>query len=188
MVRQPRVWGLVRGRTRGLFDELAPSWETRIGPQHVAALELALDGLDPPSTVLDLGTGTGVAAKAVAVRFPDARVTGVDLSPAMIEQAKAGLPPELAARVGFEVGDASALAVEDGAFDLVMLSNMIPFFDELARVTASRGAVVLSFSRSDETPIYVPSDRLERELGRRGFAEFANFSADPATALRGTRR
>jgi ubiquinone/menaquinone biosynthesis C-methylase UbiE len=188
VVRQPRVWGLVRGRTRGLFDRLAPSWETRIGPQHVAALDLALDGLGSPRRVLDLGTGTGVAAKAVAARFPDARVTAVDLSPGMIEQAKAGLPPELVGRVGFEVGDASALAFEDGAFDLVTLANMIPFFDELARVTAPGGAVVLSFSRGDETPIYVSFDRLERELGRRGFAEFADFSADPATALRATRR
>jgi malonyl-CoA O-methyltransferase len=177
----------VRGRTRGLFDQLAPSWETRIGPQHVAALELALEGLDPPRRVLDLGTGTGVAAKAVAMRFPDAQVTGVDLSPGMIEQAKAGLPSGLAERVVFEVGDASALAFGDGAFDLVTLANMIPFFDELARVTAPGGAVVLSFSRGEETPIYVPFDRLRRELGRRGFAEFADFSAGPATALRATR-
>jgi ubiquinone/menaquinone biosynthesis C-methylase UbiE len=177
----------VRGRTRGLFDQLAPSWETRIGPQHVAALELALDGREPPRQVLDLGTGTGVAAKAVATRFPEARVTAVDLSPAMIEQAQAGVPPELAGRVRFEVGDASRLRFEDGVFDLVTLANMIPFFDELARITASGGAVVLSFSRGDETPIYVPFDRLERELRRRGFAEFAHFSADPATALRATR-
>ena len=178
----------MRGRTRGLFDQLAPSWETRIGPQHLAALELALDGLDPPTNVLDLGTGTGVAAKAVATRFPGACVTGVDLSPGMIEQAKVGLPPELAGRVTFEVGDASALAFEDGAFDLVTLANMIPFFDELTRVAATGGSVVLSFSRGYETPIYVPFDRLERELGRRGFAEFADFSAEPATALRATRR
>jgi malonyl-CoA O-methyltransferase len=177
----------VRGRTRGLFDQLAPSWETRIGPQHVAALRLALDGLEPPRQVLDLGTGTGVAAKAVATRFPEAQVTAVDLSPGMIEEAQAGLPPELDGRVRFEVGDASALRFEDGAFDLVTLANMIPFFDELARVATPGGVVVFSFSRGDETPIYVPFDRLERELSRRGFAEFADFSADPATALRATR-
>jgi malonyl-CoA O-methyltransferase len=170
-----------------MFDQLAPSWETRIGPQHLAALELALDGLDQPRQVLDLGTGTGVAAKAVAIRFPEAHVTAVDLSPGMIEEAQAGLPPELDGRVRFEVGDASALRFDDGEFELVTLANMIPFFDELARVTAPGGAVVLSFSRGRETPIYVPFDRLERELRRRGFAEFADFSADPATALRATK-
>jgi hypothetical protein len=65
---------------------------------------------------------------------------------------------------------------------------MIPFFDELARVTAPGGTLVLSFSRGNETPIYVPFDRLRDELGRRGFAEFAEFSAGPATALRAERR
>ena len=65
---------------------------------------------------------------------------------------------------------------------------MIPFFDELARVTASGGTLVLSFSRGDETPIYVPFERLRDELGRRWFAEFAEFSAEPATAFRAQRR
>jgi hypothetical protein len=65
---------------------------------------------------------------------------------------------------------------------------MIPFFDELARVTARGGSVVASFSLGPETPIYVPFARLRRELGRRGFAEFAEFSSEPATALRATRQ
>jgi hypothetical protein len=65
---------------------------------------------------------------------------------------------------------------------------MIPFFDELTRVTSPGGTVVCSFSRGPETPIYVPFRRLRRELGRRGFAEFADFSEGPATALRATRR
>ena len=77
----------------------------------------------------------------------------------MIEEARRKLPPELAGRVRFEVGDASALACPDGDFDLVVLSNMIPFFDELARVVAPGGTLVLSFSRGAETPIYVAPER-----------------------------
>ena len=42
---------------------------------------------------------------------------------------------------GGDVGDASALPYESAAFDLVTLNNMIPFFDELARVTAPGGYV-----------------------------------------------
>jgi len=188
VVRQPRLWRLLRGRFRRLFDSIAPTWETRIGPQHVAALELALAELEPPRRALDVGTGTGVAAKAVASRFAAVRVTGVDLSPVMIDEAEARLPAELRDRVDFEVGDASELRFEDGAFELVTLANMIPFFDELARVTSPGGVVVLSFSRGAETPIYVEPNRIRRELGRRGFAEFADFSAGAATALRATRR
>jgi ubiquinone/menaquinone biosynthesis C-methylase UbiE len=188
VVRQPRLWGLLRGRLRRIFDTIAPTWETRIGPHHVAALELALAELSPPARVLDLGTGTGVAAKTVAQRFPNARVAAVDLSPTMIAEAKSRLPAELDGRVVYEVADAAELPFDDGAFGLVTLANMIPFFDELARVTAPGGTVVFSFSRGAETPIYVSFGRLRRELARRAFAEFADFSAGPATALRATKR
>jgi ubiquinone/menaquinone biosynthesis C-methylase UbiE len=188
VVREPRLWRLLRGRLRTVFDAIAPTWETRIGPHHVAALELAVAELSPPARALDLGTGTGVAAKAVAQRFPNAHVAAVDLSPAMIAEARSRLPPELGGRVAYQVADASSLPFDDGAFELVTLANMIPFFDELARVTAPGGAVVFSFSRGAGTPIYVSPGRLRRELGRRGFAEFADFSAGPATALRATRR
>jgi hypothetical protein len=47
---------------------------------------------------------------------------------------------------------------------------------------------VLSFSKGADTPIYVAAERLRDELGRRGFAEFAEFSAEPATALRAKRQ
>jgi ubiquinone/menaquinone biosynthesis C-methylase UbiE len=183
VVRRPTLWRLLRGRTRGMFDDLAPTWETRIGPGHVAALSLALAELPPPSQALDLGTGTGVAAQTVARRFEDATVVGVDLAPGMVAQAQAQLPPELDSRVSFQVGDAAELPFADAAFELVTLANMIPFFDELARVTAPGGAVVFSFSRGAETPIYVSPERLRRELERRGFTLFADFSAGPATAL-----
>jgi ubiquinone/menaquinone biosynthesis C-methylase UbiE len=183
VVRRPLLWRLLRGWTRGVFDRLAPTWETRIGPHHVTALELALDGLPPPRRVLDLGSGTGVATAAVARRFPDAEVAGVDLSPGMVAEARRQLAPDLESRVHFEVGDASRLPFEDGAFELVVLMNMIPFFDELARVLAPGGAIVFSFSKGAETPIYVPPERLRAELGRRGFTQFADFAADPATAL-----
>ena len=188
VVRRPLLWQVFRRPLRSMFDGLASTWETRIGPHHLRALDLALEDVLPPRRILDLGTGTGVVAIALAERYPEAQVVGIDISPGMIEEAARKLPPELAGRVRFEVGDASALDCDDSDFDLVVLSNMIPFFDELARIVTPGGFLVLSFSRGDETPIYVPSGRLREELGRRGFAEFAEFSAEPATALRAKRR
>jgi SAM-dependent methyltransferase len=91
-------------------------------------------------------------------------------------------------RAGFQVADASRLPFPDGAFDLVVLMNAIPFFDELARVTAPGGTVAVSFSRGAETPIYVPESRLRDAFGRRGFADLAAFAAPPATAFRARRR
>ena len=188
VVRRPLLWRVLRRPLRSMFDGLAPTWETRIGPHHLWALDAALAGVPPPRRVLDLGTGTGVVAVALAERYPEAGIVGIDLSPGMIDEARRQLPAELADRVGFEVGDASALTASDGDFDLVVLSNMIPFFDELARVLAPGGTLALSFSRGADTPIYVAPDRLRRELGTRGFAEFAEFSAEPATALRAKRQ
>jgi ubiquinone/menaquinone biosynthesis C-methylase UbiE len=188
VVRRSLLWRLLRRPLRTMFDGLAPTWETRIGPHHLWALDLALAEVSPPRRVLDLGTGTGVVALALADRYPAADILGIDLSPGMIDEARRKVPSELAGRVGFEVGDASALGSPDATFDLVVLSNMIPFFDELARVVAPGGTLVLSFSKGADTPIYVAPERLRDELGRRGFAEFAEFSAEPATALRAKRQ
>ena len=187
VVRRPVLWRAFRGPLRGMFDRLAPTWETRIGPHHLWALDLALEGVGPPRRALDLGTGTGVVALALAARYPEAEVVGIDLSPGMIEEARGKVPAEFVGRVRFEVGDASALDCPDGDFEFVVLSNMIPFADELARITAPGGSLVLSFSRGAETPIYVPPEVLRRELGSRGFTEFAEFSAEPATAFRAQR-
>jgi len=170
------------------FDALAPDYD-RLRPagegwQEVAGRALA--ALGGATRLLDVGCGTGRFAVLAAERL-GARVWGVDASAEMLREAKARLPEELRGRVRFRPADASALPYPDGEFQLVTLMNMIPFFDELARVTAPGGAVVVSFSRGAETPIYVPQERLRRRLARRGFTQFADFSAAPATALRAVR-
>ena len=184
VVRRPRLWRLFRRSLRLQFDNLAPRWDARRDPGHLAPLESALEQVDPPPRrALDLGTGTGAAAFAIARRFPEAEVVGVDLAEAMVAEARRKTPPELRDRIRLEAGDASRLRYRDGEFDLVTLANMIPFFDELDRVLASGGHAVFGFSAGAETPIYVPPERLRAELGRRGFSHFAEFSAGRGTAL-----
>jgi SAM-dependent methyltransferase len=184
VVRRPVLWRVFRRPLRRAFDRLAPVWDEMRLPDSFAPVDAALAALpEQPRNVLDLGTGTGSVAQLVAERFPEAEVTGVDVSPKMIDVARAK-----GTRVRFEVADAERLPYGDGAFDLVTLGNMIPFFDELARVTAPRGHVLIAFSAGDQTPIYVPPDRLRAELERRGFADFADFSAGRGTALLARRR
>jgi SAM-dependent methyltransferase len=149
----------------------------------VAILGVALGRLDvAPQRVLDLGTGTGVGARFLAERYPAAEVVGVDLAPAMIAKAQELLPAELAGGVRFEVADATALPFGDGSFDLIVLLNMIPFFDELARVAAPRGAIVIAFGAGPETPIYVPAETLEDRLGKAGFERIEHVEASGGTA------
>jgi SAM-dependent methyltransferase len=124
----------------------------------------------------------------LAARYPAAEVVGVDLSPAMIEEARALLPAELAGRVRFEVADATRLPFSDAFFDLVVLLNMIPFFPELARVTAPGGAVVFAFYSGPATPIYVPPETLRRRLGPLGFDRFEELSVGDGTAFLARKR
>ena len=148
------------------------------------SLGAALDRLDAaPKQILDLGTGTGVAARLLARRFPEATAVGVDLSSKMIEEARSLLPAEVADRVRYEVGDASSLEFEPGEFDLVVLLNMIPFFEELARVTAPGGTVIFAFSSGSDTPIYVPTAKLRQRLEPLGFDAFEEVAAGPGTAV-----
>ena len=184
VVARPGLWRVFRWSTRAQFDRLAPSWDSMRRPEAFAALELALAALPAaPKRVLDLGTGTGLAAFLAARRFPEAEVVGVDLAQGMVEQARQNTPPELAERVRFQQADAVHLPFEPGSFDLVQLANMIPFFDELARIAAPGGHLVLSFSAGPETPIWVPPERLRRELGSHGFTDFADFEAEGGSAL-----
>jgi demethylmenaquinone methyltransferase/2-methoxy-6-polyprenyl-1,4-benzoquinol methylase len=133
--------------------------------------------------MLDLGTGTGKAARLAAERFPEAQVVGIDLSSAMIEEARRLLTDELRPRVRFEVADASALPFRDGEFDLVILLNMIPFFSEVARITAPGGAVVLAFSSGAATPIYVAPETLRGHLGPLGFGDFEELAVGDGTSF-----
>jgi SAM-dependent methyltransferase len=181
VVRWPALWRILRRPMRTQFDKLAPAWEGIRMPDTLAPVEAGLDRVtSPPDRVLDLGTGTGAVARLVAERFPDAEIVGADMATQMIEEARRVTD---SLRITYQVADAQKLPFADGAFDLVTLGNMIPFFGELARVVKPGGRVLIAYSAGDETPIYVPNDRLRAELGRRGFAEFAELSAGRGTSL-----
>jgi ubiquinone/menaquinone biosynthesis C-methylase UbiE len=182
VVRFPGTWRLFRRRMQSNFDRLAPTWDgTRTGPERLRALREALAAIpQPPARVLDLGTGSGAGARVAAEVWPGAEVTGADLSPAMVEEARrlASTPRE-----HYEVADSSALPFPDGSFDVVLLNNMIPFFDELVRVVAPGGHAAIAFGLGERTPIYVPLERVRRELEARGLVHVADFAAGGGLSL-----
>jgi ubiquinone/menaquinone biosynthesis C-methylase UbiE len=183
-VRSPVLWKLFRPFVRRQFDALAPVWDSMRMDDTLAPYEAALEGIErAPARILDVGTGTGAGVLRLAQRFPEAEIVGVDLSDAMLERARHNTPAELRERVGWQRADASALPFGDGSFDLVSHANMIPFFDEVARVLAPGGHVLFAFSSGAQTPIYVPAQRLRHELAKRGFTEFAEFDAGRGNAL-----
>jgi SAM-dependent methyltransferase len=184
VVRRPGLWPLLRGPVRRQFERLAPVWDTGRVANHLAGFEAGLEAVPiAPRRALDLGSGTGDGAFALARRWPRAEVVGVDLARAMVEEARRKTSPELSGRVRFEQADAADLPFPDSAFEVVGLANMIPFFDELARVVAPGGYAVFGFSSGPGTPIYVPPDRVRAELERRGFADFREVDAGRASAV-----
>jgi len=189
--RAPWTWPLMRRLVRGFFDRSAGGWDERVrpdAPQHLAALAAAVARLEaPPSRALDLGTGTGAGALWLAREFPDARITGLDISEAMIEQAKAKLPDEMSGRVDFLVGDAGRLPFTDGSVDLVAQISMPVFFDEVARVLAPRGYVVVVSSLGPKTPFHTPERALHKGFRHRGIATVATGTEGPGTFFLGRR-
>lgn len=189
VARAPWAWPLLKGPVRSFFDRSARGWDERTdagSADHLAGLAVAATKVTPaPERILDLGTGTGVAALFWAREFPSARVRGVDLSPEMIReaQAKVGLDPE--GRIAFRVADASALPFDDESFDLVSQVNMPPFFAEIARVLRPGGHAVFAASSGPATPFYTPEPILERGLRKRGIETIASGQAGRGTWLVG---
>jgi ubiquinone/menaquinone biosynthesis C-methylase UbiE len=184
VVRNPALWRLFRGPVRRMFDRIAPVWDRNRSPDAFAPVEAALAALPaPPRRALDVGTGTGAIPRLLADRFPGAEIVGVDVAERMVEEARRNVGD----RARFQVADAQQLPFADGTFDLVTLGNMIPFFDEIARVTADGGRALFAFSMGPGTPIYVPTETLRRELEARGFVDFAGFSAGRGTSLLATK-
>jgi SAM-dependent methyltransferase len=131
-------------RVFGLLSGLYDAW-TEV-PGYGEALDEALEEIRrPPSKILDLATGTGYVARRLVEKFPEAEVTGLDISPEMIAIAQHQAVAE-DKKMKFEVGALSDLPFEDGSFDLVVQQNAMPYPNELMRVVASRGSALYVWS------------------------------------------
>jgi release factor glutamine methyltransferase len=117
-------WGFRRLTLRTDARALVPRPETEVVVERALAL---VRDLEAPR-VLDIGTGTGAIALAVADEHPGARVTGVDTSADALALAR-----ENANRLGLrlDLREAGVEAVEDG-WDLVVSNPPYVAADDLA--------------------------------------------------------
>src|SRR5204863_9626379 len=156
------------------WNRAAGSWDANETPNRTHALQEALAAVGEPKRILEIGTGTGSGASILKARFPDAEVTGVDLSPEMVRIAQTKVPG-----VTFEPADASRLPFADGSFDLVAQNNVPVYFGEIARVLAPGGPVLITSTFGPATPHYTPHKVLARRFGRLGFRDLRSEQAAP---------
>ncbi|MFV8570434.1 malonyl-ACP O-methyltransferase BioC [Marinobacter sp. SBS5] len=101
-----------------------------------------------PEAILDLGCGTGWFTRKLITHYPQARVTGADLSPGMLEQAGAATASE---QVDWLNADAEQLPLADECVDLVFSNLMVQWsrrpeavLEECQRVLRPGGFLVMS--------------------------------------------
>lgn len=123
----------------------AAAYERSMGRWSRLLAEPFLDALALPAglRVLDAGCGTGALGAALLARDSTAKVTGVELSQAYVEAARAALP---LARI--ERGDVMSLPLPTGSQDaslallvLAFLPDPVKAAREMARVTQPGGTV-----------------------------------------------
>jgi SAM-dependent methyltransferase len=113
------------------FVKLYESPEAAFLPEEVTGLSLGcgdpvtLASLQPGQVVLDLGSGGGIDCFLAGRKVgPSGYVIGVDMTPAMLEKARANREKLGADNVEFRLGEIEHLPMADGTVD-VILSNCV---------------------------------------------------------------
>jgi ubiquinone/menaquinone biosynthesis C-methylase UbiE len=142
-----------RNQQKSAWDKFAPGWnrwdELLMRTFHPVA-ERLIDraAVKPGTPTLDIATGTGEPGLSAARHAAPAKVTGVDLSPAMVaianQRAKAAGLKNFEAVEGTETG----LAFPDGSFDAVLcrfglmfMPDPVAALKEMRRVLGKGGRV-----------------------------------------------
>ncbi len=138
---------------------------------------------DAVQRIVDVGCGPGNSTELLTARYPDAEVTGLDNSPAMLEEARRRLP-----NVRFELADA-AVWLPNADVDLVFANAIYQWIpahlEQLPRVLAALpGGATLAVQMPDN--LAEPTHRLMREVALAGpwSGRLAAAARDPLPAAR----
>ena len=147
-------------QTRVAYDQVAGSYAKALpDTRYEAALDLemvnsfidSIEYLD----VLDAGCGTGRMMTYLRERTPELRLSGLDLSTAMVELARSANPSAQVVE-----GDIAAMPFHDAQFGGVLAwysiihsapTELPKVFSEICRILRSRGKVLMAFQSGTGT-------------------------------------
>lgn len=154
-----------------MFDSIAPAYDLMNGVMtlglhrvwrdealRLATLALKENGIEAPDSIIDIATGTGDVAFSLSRRFPEADITGIDISPGMLAIARRKLADagsEVSARIHFQKADCLKLPFADDSFQLATVAygvrnfeHLLQGYREMLRVLAPGGILcVIELSR-----------------------------------------
>ncbi|MFI4987427.1 MAG: methyltransferase domain-containing protein [Alphaproteobacteria bacterium] len=112
--------------------------------------------LASPRRIVDLGCGPGNVTKLLAERWPEARVTGIDNAPTMLERARKDYPA-----IDWRLGDIASWRA-DAPVDLVFSNAALQWLDghetlypRLLAEVAPGGVLAVQVPRNDGSPSHV---------------------------------
>ena len=100
--------------------------EERSRPCHDLAARVEVAA---PRRIIDLGCGPGNSAEVLSARWPNAAITGIDTSAAMIDAARAASP-----QCEWRIGDIEGWAAGDERFDVVFSNAALQWVGDHAAV------------------------------------------------------
>jgi ubiquinone/menaquinone biosynthesis C-methylase UbiE len=145
-----------------LEDEALTEYYSRMAKRHMrfpikrVLSRIKAQGVER-GLALDVGTGPGIFPLGIARSLPEIEFLAIDLSPAMIQTARANAREAgLEDRVHFQIGSAYALPLPDKSVDVVLcihtlhhLADPLAFMNEAARVLKRGGKYVIVDLRRD---------------------------------------
>lgn len=127
-------------------------------------------------TILDVGSGTGRSTAAIAAAWPDATITGVDLSTEMLTEARKILP-----EVSFIKRDCRESITDLGTFELIFSNaflQWLPYQEEFIRqsfaMLADGGVFAVQIPLFNE----MPANQCIKDAETLFPEQFANLEAD----------
>ncbi len=137
-----------------VYSVMAPVYDVwgRLTESKARRKALALAHIQDGETVLEVAVGTGLTFQEIVKANPNGTSVGIDLTPAMLQKARARAAKIGGSHYQISVGDAYHLPFSDHHFDVLMNNylfdllpeqDFIPVLEGFRRVLKPKGRIVL---------------------------------------------